>query len=110
MEGEKENTPGWWDSFVSGALTVAPRAHDVAESVLGIGKVLETDQAEAKRLALQLQRQIDFLNQNPTITGEMDSTQLKTMMKDPSYPQGVKDKIAQVIPSLASPTGQKITA
>lgn len=89
-----DNTPDWFDGLLARSLALVGRSHDVLESILGIGSLIARgEDREARRVAAQLQSQIEILENHPTVSGELDSTQLGEMLNSVSYPADLRAKI-----------------
>lgn len=94
MDDFLENMPVWYENLLSDSLSLAPRSHDVLEAVVGIGGlVFQRREDEAFRLGNQLRQQIIALCEHPGIIGELDSTQLKPMLNDESYPASLRTRV-----------------
>ncbi len=91
--------PDWLYRAVNNAVPFMKRDHGVAESLLGIAKVFEAgDEKEAKRLYdEQLAVELEVLSSDPSLVGELNSTQIRKMMSRDEYPDYMKSIIKNVL-------------
>jgi hypothetical protein len=93
--------PDWFEGFWEEAIQMSGRTHELAESALGIAKLIDRGETvEAERLYRQARAQLILLRLDPSVPGEIGSTQLRRMVRSREYPVDLRNELSRRMPAI----------